>query len=169
MKIYMRESIKSIVPRFSTHRMVKEYMDKTYVKAFINSERLSKNDFENAKRDVNWESRVVEAWNGVSVKNVAVEENGASLRVTVNLGQLSPEDVKVELFLGREGTELEKVRTVELRRYVSEGDSTFTYFYTDGFLRHLGNPCWKYFVRILPDTSDTDIIQHVPIIWYVIQ
>jgi len=55
----------------------------------------------------------------------------------------------------------EKVRTVELRRYVSEGDSTFTYFYTDGFLRHLGNPCWKYFVRILPDTSDTDIIQHV--------
>jgi len=165
----MRESIKSIVPRFSTHRMVKEYMDKTYVKAFINSERLSKNDFENAKRDVNWESRVVEAWNGVSVKNVAVEENGASLRVTVNLGQLSPEDVKVELFLGREGTELEKVRTVELRRYVSEGDSTFTYFYTDGFLRHLGNPCWKYFVRILPDTSDTDIIQHVPIIWYVIQ
>jgi len=136
----MRESIKSIVPRFSTHRMVKEYMDKTYVKAFINSERLSKNDFENAKRDVNWESRVVEAWNGVSVKNVAVEENGASLRVTVNLGQLSPEDVKVELFLGREGTELEKVRTVELRRYVSEGDSTFTYFYTDGFLRHLGNP-----------------------------
>jgi len=71
---------------------------------------------------------VVEAWNGVSVKNVAVEENGASLRVTVNLGQLSPEDVKVELFLGREGTELEKVRTVELRRYVSEGDSTFTYF-----------------------------------------
>jgi len=38
----MRESIKSIVPRFSTHRMVKEYMDKTYVKAFINSERLSR-------------------------------------------------------------------------------------------------------------------------------
>lgn len=164
----MRESIKSIVPRFSTHRMVKEYMEKTYVKAFINAERLSKNDFENAKSDVAWEQKIIQVWPQVKVENFSME-NGTGLKITLDLGQLSPDDVKVELFLGREGSELEKVRSVEVRKFIPEGGSKYTYIYNDGFLRYLGNPCWKYFVRVLPATLDTDIMQHIGIIWYSIQ
>ncbi|NPV87994.1 alpha-glucan family phosphorylase [Coprothermobacteraceae bacterium] len=159
----MKQSMKSIVPAFSSHRMMKQYMEEFYVKALIDAQWLSQNDFYNAKQEVAWKEKMLSHWHTVSIDSVRLDDS-VGLEVAVNLGNLEPQDVRVEIFLGREDSTLERVKTLEIRRYRREGDY-YVYTYHNGFLRNLRNPCWYYAVRVLPAKLVEDLALHIPLIW----
>ena len=146
----MKESIKSIAPRFSTHRMVKEYMDKFYSRAMSNYIWLTRDNYSGAREIAAWKERVTKAWKNVEIRNAEVRNN--VLKVGVHLDGLTPEDVKVELYYGVKAGEyeIERPHIVELRHPEKVGEDEWLYTYEGSALKHLNDPCWHYAIRVHP-------------------
>lgn len=106
----VKESIKHIVPFFNTHRMVKEYYEKFYVTAHNYS--LGLEDEKNKLAGVaNWRKKIADNWYRVAITDITPAVENAILmgsqvhfKARVFLGNLNPDDVQVELYLGRRGT-----------------------------------------------------------------
>ncbi|KAF2960172.1 MULTISPECIES: maltodextrin phosphorylase [unclassified Thermotoga] len=163
--LMMKESIKSVAPKFSTTRMLKEYTEKFYIKGLLNREWLERR--ENVEKIGAWKERILKNWENVSIERVVLEDS-KSVEVTVRLGDLTPDDVLVELMAGRgEGMEdLEVWKVIHIRRYRKKND-LFVYTYNNGVLGHLGSPGWFYAVRVIPYHPRLPIkfLPEIPIVW----
>ena len=148
----MKESIKSIAPRFSTHRMVKEYMDRFYSKAMSNHIWLTRENYRGAKEIAAWKDRVTASWDAVRFEDVKIGEDGRRIEAIVYLDGLEPEDVKVELYYGvrAEGYNVERPHIIEIRHPEELGDGRWLYTYEGNALKHLGDPCWHHAIRVYP-------------------
>ncbi|NJE06022.1 glycosyltransferase family 1 protein [Thermococcus sp. M36] len=148
----MKESIKSIAPRFSTHRMVKEYVGRFYSKAMSNHIWLMRDNYRGAKEIAAWKDRVTASWDEVRFEEVRVGEDGRTFKAVVYLDGLKPEDVRVELYYGvrADGYHVEKPYIIELRHPKPLGDSRWLYTYEGNALKHLKDPCWHYALRVYP-------------------
>jgi starch phosphorylase len=87
--------------------MVQEYVEKCYWPSTQRNERLMADKLQNAANLAKWRQRLVAGWPQVRVEYV--ESNGADplhvgsdmhVNARVNLGNLSPSDVEVQLFHG---------------------------------------------------------------------
>ena len=147
----MKESIKSIAPRFSTHRMVKEYMTKFYTKAMEHGIWLVRDNFRWAKEIAAWKRKVLENWNRVSIEKI-ITEDARAVEIVVNLANLDPEEVRVELYYGVKVKDyiIEKPHIVELKRPEYLGNGRYKYRYEGTALKNITNPCWHYAVRVYP-------------------
>ena len=121
-----KHSIASLLPRFSSTRMVSEYLAKFYLPASRQGRRYGDGSFENARRLAVWKANVRRHWANVKLRrldtakrNIAFGQ-GMELEVAVSLAGLKPEDVVVELLIGRQ-TQLEKLRDMRGYRFESEG------------------------------------------------
>jgi starch phosphorylase len=102
----MKMAISNLVPAFNTARMVKEYTGRFYVPANALATRLS-GDLSAAERLAAWKERVRAAWPKVVI-HALVPRSPDEVKVgepvvveaKVSLGELSPEDVAVELYYG---------------------------------------------------------------------
>ncbi|ASJ12016.1 maltodextrin phosphorylase [Thermococcus thioreducens] len=148
----MKESIKSIAPRFSTHRMVKEYVGRFYAKAMSNHIWLTRENYRGTKEIAAWKDRVTASWDKVVVENIKIRDDRSGFEVTLYLDGLAPEDVRVELYYGvrAEGYHVEKPYIIELRHPKKLEDGRWLYTYEGTALRHLGDPCWHYALRVYP-------------------
>lgn len=104
----MRNSMRTICPVFNTHRMLEEYMAAFYVNGADVCKQLTENEFARAKEMASWKQKVLSNWNKVKVVAVDFENHedvavGSSIPVFVKiqLGELSPEDIAVELYYGK--------------------------------------------------------------------
>jgi len=148
----MKESINSIAPRFSTHRMVKEYMDRFYSKAMSNHIWLTKGNYRGAREIAAWKERVARSWPKVEFVDVNIAKDRSGLDITVDLDGLKPEDVHVELYYGvrAERYHIDKPYVLELRHPENLRSTRWLYRYRGNALRHLGDPCWHHALRIYP-------------------
>ncbi len=146
----MKESIKTVAPRFSTHRMVKEYMDRFYAKAMSNHIWLTREEYDGAKEIAAWKGRTARSWH--NVKFTKVEASVGVLNVQLYLDGLRPEDVKVELYYGvsADGYTVERPNIVELRHPKWVRENEWLYEYRGNALNNLKKPCWHYAVRVYP-------------------
>ena len=109
---------------FNTQRMVREYTESCYLPAHRAGVRLSADRCAPARSLAEWRARVTRAWPGVSVRVDEIRKHrdmqvGETVGVTirVRLGELTPDDVSVEVRHGaytargeiREGTILAAV------------------------------------------------------------
>ena len=106
----VKQSIKYLSPRFDARRMVREYLRELYEPAHQNSIEQAKSGFEKARLRVRWNSKVREVWDRVRFVETgpAPTEPVTSgvtvpIRAAVDLAGLQPEDVRVELVMGRVG------------------------------------------------------------------
>jgi len=103
-----KRSIATLLPRFNSSRMVMEYVNRFYAPASRQWRRYAERDFAAAKAVAEWKSRVRQAWSGVSLRRLdeprrrIVFGEAMDIRVAVNLNGLRPEDVRVELLIGRD-------------------------------------------------------------------
>ncbi len=103
----MKESIKMAIRSFSSHRMVGEYEKRFYRKTATSFDSLLQEDASGARNLVLQSERIQKFWNEVSI-NPPVRDRessmhvGQTVRVTteVNLGELGPEEVEVQLYYG---------------------------------------------------------------------
>jgi len=102
-----KHSIASLLPRFNSARMVGEYVSRFYLPAINQGKRYAQNNHENAKRLSAWKSTVGSAWSGVGISRIddpkkrIVFGDTVHLEVAVQLNGLKPEDVTVEMLVGR--------------------------------------------------------------------
>ncbi len=114
-----KHSIATVLPRFNATRMVGEYVSRFYTSASRQGKVFAQNDFENAKRLAVWKSRIKVAWHGVALRRLDEPKKriqfGDAMRfeVGVQLNGLKPEDVRVELLVGRPGN----VNASEMQHY----------------------------------------------------
>jgi starch phosphorylase len=127
----MKASIGAAAPIFNTHRMVQEYTERFYVPMADCERALSDADMLRARRLAASKARIEAAWGQVSVR--AERANGAEAwevgdrfltTARVQLGELTPEDVAVELFLGTVDVdgELTDARAVPMRQLSPGGE-----------------------------------------------
>lgn len=103
-----KESMKSILPRFNSQRMVTDYANQFYGPAIKHAETLHDNSFKSAKQLAKWKKNVSNRWDRVTIERLdtppARISAGESLtiRVAVDLNGLKTKDVIVECVLGTE-------------------------------------------------------------------
>ncbi len=103
----MKKSMSQLSPYFNTNRMVLEYTNKYYAPAHERYLRLTQPDLTNARQFLNWWGLINREWGKIAVKRVETSEKtvkvGEEMLVTafVNLGALTPDDVKVQIYFGR--------------------------------------------------------------------
>lgn len=104
----LRHTLKSLGPKVLATRMVRDYVRELYAPAAQNSRSLN-SDYHGARDLAQWKARVRAAWPGVRIEHVdaqgigdAVEVGSTiTVRAYVALGDLSPDDVAVQLVHGR--------------------------------------------------------------------
>jgi starch phosphorylase len=104
----IRHTFRSLGPKVQAERMVREYVSTLYVPAAVSSRKLADGEgFGPARELAAWKQRVVRAWPQVRIEHLEAEAAGQALgsaltvRVSVALGELTPDDVTVEAVYGR--------------------------------------------------------------------
>jgi glycogen phosphorylase len=111
----LRHGLRSLGPLVQADRMVGDYVSKLYKPAARASRALAADGNGTARDLAAWKARVRQAWSGVRIEHV--EADGAEpalgavldVRVTTSLGDLSTDDVCVEVVYGRLGDDDELV------------------------------------------------------------
>lgn len=103
----VKNSIKKLAPQFNTHRMLKEYTQMYYAPALERHERLTTPDLKPGIEFAKWRENLNAAWRNVKVENVQSDAANTlpigtdqKVNATVNLGTLTPDDVRVQLYYG---------------------------------------------------------------------
>jgi glycogen phosphorylase len=104
-------TLRTLGPRAQATRMVREYVSSMYLPAARSSRALADADYAGARDLAAWKARVTAAWPGVAIEHIEADDGepspGAKLvaRASVALGELSPQDVTVQLVYGTAGDE----------------------------------------------------------------
>jgi starch phosphorylase len=103
----MRRSMIELIPRFSSHRMLADYICQSYLGAHKAQAALTAESYAGAQQLAEWRERVLADWAAVKIESIT--EGGSSdakvgdtidIRATIDPGALSPEDLAVEVFHG---------------------------------------------------------------------
>ena len=104
----IRHTFRSLGPKVQAERMVREYVTALYLPAAAASRKLAGADgFGPARELAAWKQRVVRAWPQVRVEHVEAEAAGQApgsvltVRVLAALGELTSDDIAVEVAYGR--------------------------------------------------------------------
>ncbi|MBT3392686.1 MAG: alpha-glucan family phosphorylase [Elusimicrobiaceae bacterium] len=117
----VKKSIKHISSFYNTDRMLKQYYDMFYLTAHNHFKLLEDN--KKTKEIAAWRKKIKENWHNVSVQTTSKEDEkkintGAKVPVTakVNLGDLKPEEIKVQICLGTKTSgELLQEQCIEMK------------------------------------------------------
>jgi starch phosphorylase len=106
----MKRSIMCLSPLFNCQRMVDEYMSQLYRPAHTAFLEMKADGFRKARQQAEWNRRVQAVWSQVCFIEVSSPVDGPLLsgrplpvRAVVDLAGLKPEDVRVEVVIGRVG------------------------------------------------------------------
>ncbi len=103
----MKHCITNLAPAFNTNRMVQDYAEKFYVPAFKRSRALAENGLEKSVALAHTKERLRNAWGNLRIDDVQADaaaplgvRDKLPITATVNLANLSPEDVRVQVYAG---------------------------------------------------------------------
>jgi starch phosphorylase len=102
----MKEAIGVLAANFNTNRMVREYAERLYLPNQLRWQALNA-DYERTDLLSQWKSHVRSNWSQIEILQVESVPPGQikvgthiPLKMTVRLGELEPNDIKVELYMG---------------------------------------------------------------------
>ncbi len=104
----IKNSMKKLGPYFNTHRMVQEYFEKYYRQSYEKRLVLIENNWDRIKELAKWKEKIINEWSNVKIVNVKADNisdlhyvgDEFPLKAEINLGNLSPEDVEVQIYSG---------------------------------------------------------------------
>ena len=157
-------ALRGLGPRALASRMVREYVTELYAPAADASRALAAPgsaggaEFSGARELAAWKARVTQGWPAVSVEHVQAADDGdlslggqMTVRASVALGELAPEDVRVEVVYGRAGDadEIVDPACVALRLDGGPGPGGVARYIGSA---QLGQPGpFGYTIRVLPE------------------
>ncbi|GAA3766775.1 glycosyltransferase family 1 protein [Salinactinospora qingdaonensis] len=105
----VKHTLVSLGPKVLASRMVRDYVNELYRPAAVSARLLTRDGLAADRDFAAWKQRVRRAWPGVRIEHVEVVDmeeppqagGEITVRTTLVLGDLTPEDVRVEAVLGR--------------------------------------------------------------------
>ncbi|HTL52005.1 MAG TPA: alpha-glucan family phosphorylase [Planctomycetota bacterium] len=152
---FMKNTMMTCIPVFNTHRQVQDYTRKYYLKAAANSKAVAQNNYQGARNLWDWKMSLYQKWAQIRIEEVKAKQDaslpiGANLEVTarINLGQVNPNDVSVQLYNGGLDNQNELVNgTPEPMTGTKIGDGVYSFA---GKVRCNASGKFAYTIRILP-------------------
>ena len=153
----VRHTLTSLGPKVLATRMVRDYVERLYLPAAMSNAELTAANYALASDLSEWKERVRKAWSEVRVDHVESEVaadvitagTNVEVRAFVSLGELSPDDVFVEVLSGRvdsddriqdpTSTPMQAVEQYEQNRWKFQGSLSVDH-----------NGAFGYTVRLLP-------------------
>ncbi len=163
----MKSALCNLAFFFNTHRMVQEYTEKFYLVAHGSYRELGSADAAKARTVAAWKQRVLENWSKVWVEVERPELPGEiridtplTVRARVYLGGLAPEDVAVELYLGRLDADgaFQQALPVEMRK---AGEAGGAWLFEASGVKCTESGRHGFTVRVLPSHPDL-VTQFLP-------
>jgi starch phosphorylase len=142
----MRASMASLTPRFSSNRMLREYVERLYLPA---AERLAaRRDADAVGRLVAWQADLQRHWDRLHFGELAVTETDAGWRfaVPVYLDDLDPDSVAVELYAEPLDGVAAEIHRMQRGDALSGASNAYTYSVAIPATR----PAGDYTPRIVP-------------------
>ncbi|PJF27836.1 MAG: alpha-glucan phosphorylase, partial [Phototrophicales bacterium] len=102
----IKQSMIHLAPFFNTRRMVQEYTEKYYMPLFNLTRKMKSPDDAVAKQYTEWRLNLDKLWKKIKVNSVTISSQEVKVDETieisadVNLGELTPDSVRVELYYG---------------------------------------------------------------------
>lgn len=158
----MKESIKSLTPAFSTHRMVQDYTRDFYIPCIDRVRQINNSNYEFVRNIAIWKEKIMVNWPNV---RILADKDGANLReqhtrsgenivlnVIVQLGSLSPDDVSVEVYYGQVvNSTIRQGECIEMKASAQLDSSSYNY--TASFSIIDGGE-YGYSYRVVPKHRD---------------
>lgn len=150
-----KRSMSTLLPRYSTSRMVTEYVRKFYQTASKQHVRYTENGFDGARKMAVWKQRVRSAWSGVALRRLDIPDTSINsgekihIRVAARLNSLQPQDVVVELLVFRKFNEVRLNNFRHITLTCTGLQESGEYLYELDFLPELSGKL-EYMIRIYP-------------------
>jgi len=158
---HMKASIGTLCHFFNTHRMVQEYTESFYLPGAERYRELTADAMARAKALAAWKSRVGQGWSQVRVEKVEAEPltefqvgDKFSAKTRVYLGSLTPDDVRVELYLGPLNAGGEFVEAEATPMLPIERDESGSYLFEANEVTCFRSGRHGYTIRVLPHHPD---------------
>lgn len=152
----MKKCIHRLAPAFNTHRMVQDYAEKLYFPALRRARSLAANGLEASVALAEQKNRLRAAWGNLAItqvdaeveKPLGVREN-RGLTVVADLGGLTPDEVRVQVYAGQLDNDGQLVRgtATDLQHAQDLGDGKHRFagqLCADGSGRH------GFAIRVVP-------------------
>jgi glycogen phosphorylase len=125
----MRTSMAELAPRFSSNRMLREYVEQLYLPAAADLRERVAERARIARELAVWEARLAAHWSDVRFTAVEVtsEDGVLHARVELALGRLQPEEVQVQLYADPLGEEPMRVVPLACDGVSAPSHSTFRF------------------------------------------
>ena len=157
----MKWSMQTICPQFSTNRMVADYFNKFYTNASRRYINMTSDDFKKSKELKSWKDNIYSKWSKVSFENTMSEMPSRNLQVgskfevktIVNLGNIAPDSVRVELYHGKLSMkdEITEPTIVEMKHSSDLGNGRHSFI---GSLECVNTGQSGYAIRMYPYHKD---------------
>ena len=160
----MRESMATLTPFFSANRMVREYTSRFYLPLAANYHKRVRNHAELGHNLVNWLKRIDDFWPKIHINNVMTEsqDNQYLFRMHVYLGELTAEDVSVELFAEAPEQDTYSIQPMQIEQALPGAVNGFIYSIRIPTTR----PISDYTPRIRPYHPDCSVpLETTHIFW----
>ncbi len=127
---HVKQSLRYISYNFDCRRMLREYMTELYEPAHLQHMRISQGGYDLIREKAQWNARIREAWDRVHFVEAGPGPSGSVLsgrpfavRAAIDLAGLTPDDVRVEMVLGRVDSNghLEETEVMLLPHVESQG------------------------------------------------
>jgi starch phosphorylase len=152
----MRQSLARLTPRFSCNRMAREYTDDYYIPAAMAYRRRSTENASLSAAMEKWHISLSTHWQKVRFGQFKMQESlvGNLFQVEVLLGELSPEDIRVELYAEPLPGDANPVRVTMERGEMLSGPGV-------GYRYHAivstGRPARDYTPRLIPYHTEASV------------
>jgi starch phosphorylase len=151
----VKHNLVSLGPAVLASRMVRDYTGSYYLPASKTSRKLAADGFAASRELAAWKQHVAAAWPAVAVRQV---ENGArerllgarfTVRAVVELGELDPGEVEVQVAYGRVD-DADELAAVELATLKQNGQRTGDGWVFEGEVPLATPGAFGYTVRVVP-------------------
>jgi hypothetical protein len=168
----MKQSIKTLVPRFNTHRMLREYYEKLYLPTAIRSERFRKNNYEKAKALSDWKMKIASRFSTDHIRWFRTEgfigdriDMGGSFKVEVgvDLGKLDEEEMKLELVILELDEKDKIINTTVVPMKKTSADDKDALIYSCAYEATKSGK-FRYGIRAIPRHPDLLVYQEIGLV-----
>ncbi len=113
---HIKNTISEISPNFTTDRMLEDYSQKFYSPLNQRFCALFENNFNEARNISSWKKRIAHGWNQIEILEINIPDSKDALflgevfkaTVSIDAGELCPEDIGIEVLFGRKEDDIVK-------------------------------------------------------------
>lgn len=157
----IKNSLAQITPRFTTKRMIDDYIERFYTKLATRTSLLKANNFAIAKEIAAWKEKMALGWDNIEVLSIDIPEKMVhnpevgeiyDINVAIDVKELSEKGIGVELVATKLGKNNEDVLYNVEELKLIKTDGTKLYFNIAKQLNMAGT--FKYGFRMFPKNED---------------